>query len=293
MNPTPIQTLTRARGGTGIFATQHEERDEVVDEVEGELPEGLRGTFYRMVCGRYETGGEPVQQVFDGDGMVAMFVLDDGQVRFRSRYVRTPHHLAGQGDGGVPGRLVGTNRRGGRLGNALRFPANVANTSVALHRGRLYALYEFGRPFRLDPDTLHTFGEDDLDGRLRRMGVFSAHYKVDPATGELWNFGMEMMPRPTVRCYRLDPSGQLHTVRHLRIPQMVANHDFALTERHMVFALDPAVVSVGGALRFLLLGERLADTVRWEPERGRASSSSPGTGAGPASWKRRRSSTST
>jgi all-trans-8'-apo-beta-carotenal 15,15'-oxygenase len=49
---------------------------------------------------------------------------------------------------------------------------------------------------------------------------------------------------------------------------MVANHDFALTERHMVFALDPVVIDRMHALRFLLLGERLADSLRWQPERG-------------------------
>jgi all-trans-8'-apo-beta-carotenal 15,15'-oxygenase len=100
------------------------------------------------------------------------------------------------------------------------------------------------------------------------MGAFSAHFKIDPATGELWNFGIELLPRPTIRCYRVDRSGVLHRVRDVRIPDMVVNHDFALTERHMVFALDPAVIDLPHALRFALLGERLADTVRWKPERG-------------------------
>ncbi len=197
-----------------------------------------------------------------------MFVLDGERVRFRSRYVRTDHYHAGLEGRGVPGRLVGTNRRGGWLGNVLRLPANVANTNVALHHGGLYALCEFGKPYRIDPDTLDTLGEHDFAGRLRRMGMFSAHFKIDPTSGELWNFGMEMFPRPTIRCYRLDRSGHLHTIGHVPIPDMVPNHDFALTVRHMVFALDPAVIDLPRALRFLLVGVRLADTVRWKPERG-------------------------
>lgn len=269
MSPTATQEPTKQlRNAGGIWASQHTEHDYIVEELEGQLPEGLRGTLYRNGAGRFESGGQPLGHFFDGDGLLSMFVLDGERVRFRSRYVRTNHYRAGLAGSGVPGRLIGTNRRGGWLGNALRLPANVANTNVVLHDGELYALYELGRPHRLDPDTLETLGEHDFDGRLRWLGAFSAHPKIDPMTGELWNFGMEMLPRPTIRCYRVDRSGELRKVRAVRIPDMVLNHDFALTERHLVFALDPVVIDLPRALRFLLLGERLADTVRWRPERG-------------------------
>jgi all-trans-8'-apo-beta-carotenal 15,15'-oxygenase len=262
------EPAAKVRDAQGIWQSQHSEHDYVIEELEGRLPERLRGTLYRNGSGKFESGGQPLGHLFDGDGLLSMFVLDGEQVRFRSRYVHTNHYRAGLAANGVPGRLVGTNRPGGLLGNALRLPANVANTHVVLHHGELYALYEFGKPHRLDPDTLETLGEHDFDGRLRRMGAFSAHFKVDPSTGELWNFGMEMIPRPTIRCYRVDPSGELRKVRDVHIPDMVANHDFALTERHMVFALDPVVIDRPRALRFLLLGQRLADVVRWKPEQG-------------------------
>ena len=37
--------------------------------------------------------------------------------------------------------------------------------------GKVYALYDAGRPVELDPETLDTLGEDDLGGRLRE-GMF-------------------------------------------------------------------------------------------------------------------------
>ncbi len=255
-------------GGLGIWESQPDEHDYVVDDVEGSVPDGLHGTLYRNGPGSFESGGQPLGHFFDGDALLSMFVFDGQRVRFRSRYVRTNHYRSGRERRGAAGRLIGTNRRGGWAGNVLRLPANVANTHVVLHHGDLYALYELGKPHRLDPDSLETLGEHDFDGRLRRMGAFSAHFKVDPVTGELWNFGMEMLPRPSIRCYRLDRRGRLHRVREIHIPDMVSNHDFALTERHMVFALDPVTIDRAGALRFLLLGKRLADVVRWRPDRG-------------------------
>jgi all-trans-8'-apo-beta-carotenal 15,15'-oxygenase len=260
----PAAKVSDARG---IWEPQHDEHDYLVEEVEGALPDGLHGTLYRIGPGKFESGGQPLGHLWDGDGLLSMFVLDGG-VRFRSRYVRTNHYRAGLEGKGVPGRLPGTNRQGGLLGNILRMPANVANTNVVLHHGELYALCEFGKPYRVDPDTLETLGEHDFDGRLRWMGAFSAHFKIDPASGELWNFGMEMIPRPTIRCYRVDGSGRLNKVGAVHLPDMVANHDFALTEHHMVFVLDPVVIDLPHALQFALLGTVLTKTTRWKPERG-------------------------
>jgi len=165
MSPTATQEPTaKVRDARGIWKSQHDEHDYLVEEVEGALPDGLRGTLYRNGSGKFESGGQPLGHLWDGDGLLSMFVLDGERVRFRSRYVRTSHYRAGLEGKGVPGRLPGTNRRGGLLGNALRPPANVANTNVVLHHGELYALCEFGKPYRLDPDTLETLGEHDFEG---------------------------------------------------------------------------------------------------------------------------------
>jgi carotenoid cleavage dioxygenase-like enzyme len=48
-------------------------------QIQGQLPEGLRGTLLRNGPGLFEVGGRPVPQPFDGDGMVASLSFD-GQV---------------------------------------------------------------------------------------------------------------------------------------------------------------------------------------------------------------------
>ena len=244
---TAVSSVERGSAGADphrIFEPLHDELEYVVDELEGELPEGLTGTLYRNGPGKWEAGGQPLGHIFDGDGMLSMFVLDGERVRYRNRYVRTNHYLAGLESKGAPMRGVGTRKPGGILANALRPPANVANTNVVLHAGELLALWEGGRPHAVDPDTLETFGEHDFDGELRWLGAFSAHPKVDPLTGDLFNFGMDLFPRPMIRCYRVDRAGRLQHIRQVHIPDVVFNHDVALTERHMVFVLDPIVLDV-------------------------------------------------
>ncbi len=219
LSPVSEPAATAAGDPYRIFDSLLAEHDYVIDQVEGRLPEGLRGTLYRNGPGRFEAGGQPFGHIFDGDGMLSMFAIDGERVHFRNRYVATNHYLGSAHSRGVPQRGIGTLRPGGVIANALRLPANVANTSVVFHAGELLALWEGGKPHALDPDSLETIGRQSFDGGLRWLGAFSAHPKVDPETGDLFNFGIEAFPRPMLRCYRLDPHGRLHHLRDVHIPE--------------------------------------------------------------------------
>lgn len=61
----------------------------------------------------------------------------------------------------------GTQKEGGPVANMLDVvPKNVANTGVLLWGSTLLALFEASQPYRLDPRTLETLGQDFLGGLL-------------------------------------------------------------------------------------------------------------------------------
>ena len=224
-----------------------DERDMVIRDIEGRLPDGLRGTLYRNGPGTYRSGGLMLDHPFDGDGMISMFAIADGQVRVSNRFVRTPNYLAGLRGRGQRYRGIGRQRPGGMIANALRVPVNVANTSVAFHAGELLALWEGGKPYAVDPDSLDTLGLHDFDGKLGGLawlGSFSAHPKTDPHTGIMYNFGVEGFPLPHLRCYSVDRRGRMDHVASVRLPRISVVHDFALTEKHLVFIIDPLEVKL-------------------------------------------------
>ena len=72
----------------GNFAPVRSE-DDFELEVIGEIPAGLAGAFYR-------NGPNPqfeprdAYHWFSGDGMIHGFFVEDGKVRYRNRYSRTP-----------------------------------------------------------------------------------------------------------------------------------------------------------------------------------------------------------
>src|SRR6266550_873733 len=242
-----------------IFDPLPDEHDYVVDEIEGRLPEGLAGTLYRNGPAKNEVGGKPYAHLFDGDAMLSQFAIDGGTVRYRNRYVRTTHYLKERAADKPLMRGYGQQRPGGPLANAFRTPANVANISVTYHSGNLLALWEGGRPWRLDPDTLETMGEYDFDGELKAGYSYSAHPTWDPATGDLFNFGIQYGRRTKLRTYRVDRSGRLHHLPSVTLPFPTLNHDCALTPKHMVFVIDPLVVRLP---RFLLGMSSLDGSVR-------------------------------
>ena len=246
-----------------IFDSLREEHDYVVDEVEGTLPETLRGTLYRNGPGINEVGGKPFAHLFDGHGMIHQFALEDGSVRYRNRSVRTHKFLAERDADKPQVRGFGENP-GGIARNFLRPPSkgNAANTSVTMHGENLLALWEGGRPWALDPDTLATRGEFDFDGELKKLQAFSAHPKYDPRTGEMFNFGAEYFPKARLRCYRVEgKGGRLHQLGTVDMPFPVMNHDFALTETHMVFVIDPILVRVG---RLITGASSFDGALRWD-----------------------------
>jgi all-trans-8'-apo-beta-carotenal 15,15'-oxygenase len=225
-----------------IFDSLTDEHDYVVDEIEGALPAGLVGTLYRNGPGKNEIGGKPYAHLFDGDGLLSQFTFDGERLRYRNRFVRTTHYLAERAADKPVMRNYGQQRPGGPLANAFRIPANVANTSVQYHSGHLLALYEGGRPWELDADTLETVGEYDYDGALKGSFTYSAHPTWDPQTRELYNFGIQYGPRTRLRTYRIDTSGKLHHLHAITLPFATINHDCALTSRYMVFVINPVVL---------------------------------------------------
>ncbi len=239
------------------FESLAEEHDYRVEEIDGHVPASLRGTLFRNGSGRNQLAGRWFPHWFDGDGMISQVRFDDAGIHYRNRYVATANYRDETAAGRVVHRGFGKMRPHGMAGNAFRPPANVSNTSVVLADGRLLSLWEGGPPMVLDPATLETRGIEDFGGELR---AFSAHPRIDPDTGELFNFGIDYGATTTLTPYRL-ARGRLTRLAPIALPYPVMNHDFVLTARYMVFCLGPIMVR---PLRFLLGLASFDGALHWD-----------------------------
>lgn len=243
-------------------------------DIKGSLPAAVSGTFFRIGPGRNKIGGQEFGHWFDGDGMLHAVSFTDQGVVYRNRYVRTPKYLAETRANRIVKRSFGHNAPGGIRKNIGRLPANCANTNLVYHGGKLLALWEGGRPWRLDPVTLETLGEHDYDGQLGRFNAFSAHGKVNPRTGVYYNFGIRPSFSPrgaltgkgAIDLYRIAPSGHLLEKGAFEVDFLSFCHDFALTEHYMIFFQSPiAMTSPVPWLAGLIPFDR---AIAWRPELG-------------------------
>lgn len=222
--------------------------------IEGRLPAGLRGRYFRNGPGLMQRGAQRYRHWFDGDGLVQSWALSDGRASHRARFVQTDKFRAEQAAGRFLLPAFGTAIKAER---PLRGPdsVNAANTSVLLQGDHLYALWEGGSAYELDPATLATRGVKTWTPELRGM-PFSAHPKVEP-DGTVWNFGTA---NGRLALYQIDAGG--HVRRHAVLDDIAAPamlHDFAVSQRHLVFLLAPITLDMA-AVR---AGQSMLEAMRW------------------------------
>lgn len=199
------------------------------------LPPGLSGTLFRNGPGLMQRGNQRYKHWFDGDGMVQSFQISGQTMTHQGKLVQTSR-LAAEAKAGRylwPG--FGSsfeNMRSVRRADDM----NVANISVLPLPDELLALWEGGSAWRLDSKTLETRGRKvfsaDTDGLS-----FSAHPRVD-ASGRIWNFGY-LSGSGKLVLYDIARSGKLNRVKLIDAPNADMVHDFAVTERYLVFVLTP------------------------------------------------------
>jgi carotenoid cleavage dioxygenase len=208
----------------GNFAAVQEEVTETSLEVTGSIPPSLTGLYLRNGSNP-PSGRSP--HWFLGDGMVHGVRLEDGKAAwYRNRYVATTMHTEGQDftQAGVPGRDV-----------------NQSNVAVVEHAGRLLTLGEVGWPYQLAPEDLSTVGPWDFAGRLTT--AMTAHPKIDPDTGQMHFFGYGLAD-PLLTYHVADERGALVHSEPVAIEAPVMIHDFAITDRDVVFWIGPVMFGV-------------------------------------------------
>jgi len=250
----------------------------------GSLPPSLHGSMFAR--NGPNPKHEPLSHYhwFDGDGMVhSVRVVDGETVVYSNHHVKTPRLAAEDAAGkalvvkigdlqGVGGLLVlALDKARALAGIGLRrgtLRAGTGNTALVHHAQALYALVENALPFALGavagsqcgntdaahlqgPVSLGSRGYHDYDGSLGHP--FTAHPKVDAATGEMFFFGYSLGgPPPAIHFARVDPQGNKAPSVGIDIPRRVMMHDMALTDKHAIILDLPlvfkpkAMVKTGG-----------------------------------------------
>jgi carotenoid cleavage dioxygenase-like enzyme len=246
--PTTAPDLSKPWWLRGNFAPVTREIEAVDLAVEGALPRELSGLYVR-------NGSNPkpgwAPHWFLGDGMVHGVMLNDGRASwYRNRYVQTTLLAAGGG-------LTATGAPGGAAG--------LSNVSVVHHAGKLLSLGEVGLPYELRTDDLSTVGAYDYAGKL--AGNMTAHPKIDPATGTMHFFGYNF-DEPYLLYHVADANGALVSSQPVAVKASTMIHDFAITERDVIFWEMPVLFDFDLAIKMVSEKRSTIMPYVWTPKYG-------------------------
>ncbi len=219
-----------------------------LDVTAGAIPPALAGLYVRN--GSNPQSGDSTHWFF-GDGMVHGIRLEDGRAKsYRNRYVATDLYTAKSGFGG-----------GGAPGGA----ANQSNVSAIWHGGKLLTSGEVGLPYELSPKDLSTTGVYDFDGALKT--AFTAHPKIDPATGQLHFFGYGFTP-PFLTYHVAAADGTLLHSSEVPVRASTMIHDFTITETDAVFWELPVLFDLQAATKWIKEPDSGVFPYQWKPDYG-------------------------
>jgi all-trans-8'-apo-beta-carotenal 15,15'-oxygenase len=228
--------------------------------LQGALPPELNGTFYRNGPAAFNAGIRP--HWFDGTGAVSAVRLRDGSAQGLVKLTHSPSadHDAGRARNRYAGYLqkMSWPQRARVLAGA-QAARNMASINVLPWQGRLFALMETTPPLELDPVSLDTVGETDLEGVV--LGAWNGHPRRVPSRATTYQFGVRTGPKVFLDVFALPDEGAARRIASVPLRGMMEVHDFFATERHLVFLLPPLTCS---PLRMLWEGSGFG-ALRWQP----------------------------
>ena len=212
-------------------------------EVEGQIPAELDGTFFRVGPDQQFPPKMGDANPFNGDGIVTAFRFGKGHVDMQHRYVRTHRFLA---ERAARRGLFGHYRNPFSDDPVVRgVERTVSNTNVVPHAGHLLAMKEDGPPYAMDPHTLETRQLWDWNGHMKAT-TFTAHPKIDPATGELVGYAYAAKGEASrdIAFYSFDRQGRKTRELWFQAPHASMIHDCGVSERYIVLPMIPQVMDL-------------------------------------------------
>jgi carotenoid cleavage dioxygenase-like enzyme len=133
--------------------------------------------------------------------------------------------------------------------------------------GKLYALWEGGPPYRIDPTTLDTMNLETFGDTLTATTPFLAHTKLDAQRGRLVGLTSKVARSHTEFLFHeFDSTGAVVARTEAQLDGMSLLHDFAITPDYYVLMDNRIQPDLRAFLRYKLGRGPIIDALRTTPE---------------------------
>uniref|UniRef100_T1IVV6 Uncharacterized protein n=1 Tax=Strigamia maritima TaxID=126957 RepID=T1IVV6_STRMM len=242
----------------------------MISNTKGEIPKWLYGVFLRIGPGRYDFGKDfTVNHWFDGFALMHNFIFSNGQVTYRSRYLKSEAYKKAQELHTTIYTEFGTKAHPDFYNNMLH---------VYQLQGNFYSATETHFIHRIDPITLHTKERVNLNNTIP-VHVLSSQPLTDQ-DGNTYNIGvsftnikyviLKFPPKDTLtEGLDTDPveNGSILCQIPFRWKMKFSYcHSFSITKNYIVFLDQPLVMNGMKLIASQVRGYCYKECMDWNPE---------------------------
>lgn len=275
-----------------LFQTAHETPELIKAEVTGDIPEWVNGTLLRNAPAKFEFGKHAYKHWFDGLALLHAFVLENGVVSYRSKYLRTQAFVKGEEQKRIVYAEFGTAEVPDPCQNIFsRFfsyftsppPKRSDNCAVNVFemKGKVFANNDSPYMAEIDPITLDLLevvstARADLKVSGSRMVYTMAHPHEDQ-DGNVFHVMTSLGSQTTYNFVQVPPAEQgkpkddekaLEGARILAsIPahnRFSYYHSFGLTPNYFIFVENPFVINTFEVLKMKLTKCSFHQCIHWD-----------------------------
>ncbi|MFT7818525.1 beta,beta-carotene 9',10'-oxygenase-like isoform X2 [Arapaima gigas] len=268
-----------------LVQSVEETPEPIATEVRGCIPSWIEGSFLRNGPGKFEFGNHKYNHWFDGMALLHQFRIQNGQVSYRSRFLRSDSYRANSEHDRIVVSEFGTMAVPDPCKNFFqrflsRFempkPTDNASVSIVKYNGDYYVSTETNFMHRVDPESLESTEKVDWSKFIAVNGA-TAHPHYDP-DGTAYNMGNSYTKKGAfynIICVSPERVGPGETLEGAKIvcsiPPLNKSkpsyyHSFAMSENFVVFVEQPIKMDLLKILTCKLQGKGMSEGIYWDPQ---------------------------
>ncbi|XP_041665858.1 beta,beta-carotene 9',10'-oxygenase-like [Cheilinus undulatus] len=257
----------------------------IITKITGKIPEWINGKFLRNGPGKFEFGNNKFNHWFDGMALLHQFKISNGQVTYKSRFLRSDCYQTNKELNRIAVSEFGTVMMPDPCKNFFqrflsRFelpkPTDNANVNFMTYKGDYYVSTETNLMHRVDPETLETTKKVDWSKFIAVNGA-TAHPHTDP-DGTSYNMGNSYSVKgATYNIIRVPPTKEtadetlegvtvMCTIPSLDKANPSYYHSFGMTENYIVFIEQPIKMDLLKIVTGKLRTKSIGDGFFWDPK---------------------------
>jgi len=282
-----FQILTAGQDQSPLFRSVKERPEPISADVKGNLPSWLNGTLIRNGPGRFEYGNTSYNHWFDGQALLHRFHIQDGQVTYSNKFVRSECYADSLKHGKANHLEFGTfippdpcqsifarffSRYFGK-----EVPMDNTNVNVYMMKDKKYATSESNFIFEIDSETLDILKKVDFTKEFPggvTINTATAHPHRTP-DGSVINLSVSYGLKSTYKIIQIPPSSGNASQNPLEGGKVLSTikpkggigyvHSFGLTDNYIVITEGPLIIDIWRVLTHRIFATSPAKWLYWEP----------------------------